>query len=133
MRSRATGLKLLLFRLGYKLSRNIPYGLGKKLRKITAGQLFARAGKHYSVGIGANFGDGSRIELSEYANLGPGFSLTGLGKVILGEHIMMGYECMFITTNHQALPGGGTERMNTKTYQLVVTFGSGIGLSFCRE
>lgn len=97
----------LFFRAGYKLSKNLPYNIGKKLRKITAGQLFCKAGKNFSVGRGANFGDGSRIELSEYANLGPRFSLTGLGKVRFGEHIMMGYECMFITTNHKYLPGGG--------------------------
>lgn len=115
-----SSLERVLYRLGYKLVKNMPYNIGKKLRKITAGPLFCQVGKNFSVGMGANFGDGSRIELSEYANLGPQFSLTGFGKVRFGEHIMMGYECMFITSNHKAFPGGGYDGIENKD----ITIGS---------
>lgn len=107
-------LERIFYRIGYKLVKNMPYNIGKKLRKKTAGPLFSKVGNNFSVGMGANFGDGSRIELSEHTNLGPQFNLTGLGKVRFGEHIMMGYECMFITSNHKALPGGGYDGIENK-------------------
>ncbi|MBL4901129.1 MAG: acyltransferase [Desulfocapsa sp.] len=113
-------IKQFFFRVAYKLSKNVPYSFGKRLRKMTAGKLFKRVGKNFSVGIGASFGDGTCLELSEFTNLGPGFSLTGLGTVRFGSHIMMGYECMFITTNHNALPGGGYGKDETKQ----ITIGS---------
>ncbi len=120
MSNQLSSLQRVLYRMGYKLVRNTPYSIGKKLRKITAGPLFSQVGKNFSVGIGANFGDGSRIELSEFTNLGPHFIFTGLGKVRFGEHIMMGYECMFITSNHKALPGGGYNGIENKD----ITIGS---------
>ena len=114
-------LKKTMSLMAYRLiAKHLPQGLvpvGKfagKFRKVTAGQLFSQVGENFSVGKGASFGDGSSIELGEYANLGINFSHTGKGRVIFGNHIMMGYECMFITSNHKAMPGGRYSGLETK-------------------
>jgi maltose O-acetyltransferase len=94
------------------VAKNLPDGLGfvgrysGLIRKTLARPLFKRSAKYFSVGSGADFGNGACLEISEHSNLGIGFSLTGSGTLTLGEHVSMGHYCMFITHNHKYLEEG---------------------------
>lgn len=42
-----------------------------------------------------------KLVMKNHSNLGPRASITGRGRLIVGEHVMMGYDCMIITQNHK--------------------------------
>ena len=45
--------------------------------------------------------NGSCLAISEHTNISAEFLFIGSGSVFLGEHIVMGKECIFITPNHK--------------------------------
>lgn len=104
--------KKICYFLYCSFAKHLPDGLGpigksaRCLRKALVRPLLKRSSKVFSVDAGADFGNGSCLELSEHTNIGPYFSLTGSGTVSFGEHIAMGRECMFITQNHKYLEEG---------------------------
>ena len=106
-------IKKIICYLFYRfIAKHLPDGMGPigKLslwvRRITCRPLFRRSAVKFGIGSGADFGNGACLEISEHTNLGVGFSLTGNGILSFGEHIAMGYQCMFITQNHRYLAEG---------------------------
>lgn len=70
--------------------------LGKYLRRFCGKLILKKCGKCVNIEHGAVFN--SECELGDYSGIGIDCKLDG--KVIIGNHVMMGPECLVYTRNH---------------------------------
>lgn len=77
-----------------------------KLRRFFCRPLLKGTDGTFSIGKGADFGNGSCLILKNHANIGKFFSLTGKGTLTVGRHVLMGHRCVVITQNHKYLDEG---------------------------
>lgn len=94
------------------LPRNVPVA-GQwfhKIRSLLCRPLFKESAKIIGVGRGADFDSGCNIIMKDHANIGDYASLKGpYGKIIIGQHVMMGTHCTIIAQNHRYLDEGFDE------------------------
>lgn len=80
------------------------YGLfgrvGNAIRRLLLGNIIHNQGK-FTVANNVEIPFSGQLTMKDHANIGPRASITGSGELIIGEHVMMGYECMIITQNHK--------------------------------
>jgi len=76
------------------------------LRRFICRPLLKETDGTFSIGQGADFGNGSCLIMKDHANLGKFFSLTGKGTLTVGRHVLMGHRCVVITQNHKYLDEG---------------------------
>lgn len=80
---------------------------GRALRRRVCRPLFRESEAVFSVGQGADFGNGANVILRDCANLGPYAFLSGdHATVTIGRHVMMGSQCIIICQNHRYLEEG---------------------------
>jgi maltose O-acetyltransferase len=71
----------------------------RKIRRFICSRIFMKCGKDINVEKGANFGDGTEIEIG--CNSGIGVNCMLQGQVKIGNDVMMGPEVLIFTQNHQ--------------------------------
>lgn len=105
--------KRIVFYLLYRiLAKHIPGDIGYlrkisyKFRQFLCRPLLRETGEIFGIGQDVNFGNGANVIMKESANLGPGCHISGNGLVTIGQHVMMGYQCMIVTQNHKYLAEG---------------------------
>jgi maltose O-acetyltransferase len=106
-------LKKIICYLLYRIFvKHIPSDIGYlrklsyDLRQYLCKPLFQEAADIFGIGQGVDFGNGANIIMKYCANLGPGCHISGNGLVTVGQHVMMGYQCMIVTQNHKYLAEG---------------------------
>lgn len=75
-------------------------------RRLVCRPLLREAEGKFTILSNAYFGNGSRLIMKDHANLGKGACITGQGLVTIGRHVMMGYDCYIITSNHKYMQEG---------------------------
>lgn len=78
----------------------------KLMRRYVCRQFIKETNGDFNILRHAYFGDGSRLIMRDHANLGRGANISGEGLVTIGRHVMMGYDCYIITSNHNYLKEG---------------------------
>lgn len=73
--------------------------LGRALRGYLAGILVDHAGTGINVEHGATFGSGRGLTIGHRSGLG--IDVEVMGSLRLGDDVMMGPRCVFISTNHR--------------------------------
>lgn len=68
------------------------------IRRMFASPLFDKCGKKVIVEKGANFGTGKSIEIGDFSMIGLKAYIRGPLKI--GRDVLMGPECVILTTNH---------------------------------
>jgi maltose O-acetyltransferase len=71
----------------------------RTFRRAIVSRLLGQAGNNINVEKGAQFGTGAKISLG--TNSGIGVNCKLMGKVTIGNNVMMGPEVVFITTTHE--------------------------------
>ena len=74
--------------------------LPRKLRYWCCKLIFAECGKNVNIERGANFGSGLGFNLKIGENSGIGINCTLPREIEIGENVMMGPECYFLSANH---------------------------------
>jgi maltose O-acetyltransferase len=99
----------LFYRL---IAKHIPSDMGPvgrfayRLRQVVCRPLFKESARIFGIGHGVDFGNGSCLIMKDHANIGNYCLFSGKGTVTMGQHTMMGDECLFITQNHKYLKEG---------------------------
>lgn len=70
---------------------------GKRVRVFAAKLMLTKVGKHVNVERGAHISH--TTEIGDYSGIGENCRLYG--RVIIGNHVMMGRECFIYTYNHE--------------------------------
>lgn len=84
-------------------ARNLPDSIGRggkiyqKIRYFFASRFVRQCGKHVNFEHGAQFD--SDISIGDYSGIG--IHCTVGGSVTIGEHVMMGPECVLLSHNHK--------------------------------
>jgi maltose O-acetyltransferase len=78
----------------------MPFGgsIGKKTRYFCCKYLFVKCGIDVNIEHGAEFNDGSLIEIGDHSGLGIN---SQIGSVKIGKYVMMGPEVMIISLSHR--------------------------------
>lgn len=97
--------KAFAFAVYYGGADRLPYsvtaGFGpvaKTIRRWAASHLLDRAGDHLNVEKGAWFGSGKGVRIGDRSGLG--LDCLVLGPLTLGDDVMVGPRCMFISEGH---------------------------------
>ncbi len=108
---REKSLKQTLFYLLYYIvAIRLPYGdrwmfIGRwshQFRTFVCRRLFHKTGKVFGIGKGVDFHmHGNLITMGECANIGNHAWIRGNGRLILGDHIMMGEFPLIYTQDHK--------------------------------
>lgn len=75
--------------------------LPRKLRYWCCKHIFTECGKNVNIERGANFGSGLGFNLKIGSNSGIGINCTLPREIEIGENVMMGPECFFLSANHE--------------------------------
>lgn len=94
-------VKRLLGRILYSIAQYLPesssrFASGKKLRVLCGRLILRHCAKTANIDRKAFFS--SAVEIGEYSGIGRNSYLNG--KVIIGDSVMMGPECLIYTVNH---------------------------------
>lgn len=98
-------IQLICNVLYYGFARWLPpsYVLGgrlaQKIRYLVCRPCFARCGKQVNVEAGAFFHSGAQISIGH--NSGIGCRARIMGRVTIGDHVMMGEDVLILTRNHR--------------------------------
>lgn len=107
--------KIICYFIYYFIFKHLPNFnelglLGKishRYRSRICRSLFLSCNDVFGIGKGVDFGNGSNIILKNYSNIGAYALVSGSGAALtIGEHVMMGYHCIFILQNHKFLEDG---------------------------
>lgn len=108
-RQKWTLLKIICYLLYISIGKHLPLRLGplgklsKKIRVMLCRPLFLETDGVFGIGRGVDFDNGANIIVKNHANIGSYATLTGGGRatITIGQHVMMGKECLFICQNHK--------------------------------
>ena len=95
-------LKLLLGRILYLFAAHLPVSFfwinigQKQIRGFCGKLILSKCGKHVNIEKGAEFP--SSVELGDYSGIGIRAQING--KVVIGNHVMMGPEVCIFPRNH---------------------------------
>lgn len=70
----------------------------RKIRQSLAKVLFDHAGSPITIEKGANFGTGRGISIGDHSGIGMNAYVRGPLKI--GDNVLMGPDCVILTTNH---------------------------------
>lgn len=99
-------MRILAIILYYGLARFIPAypkaigDFGKSLRAFCASYLFDSIGENINIRPNVRFGKGINISLGNNSGIGEYTYIVAMDKVLIGQNVMMGPECMLLTGNH---------------------------------
>lgn len=100
-----TVTKIITLAVYYLFARHLPSSAqrfgkwARPIRRFICRRIFKYAGKKINIEKGADFGDGSEIEIGDYSAIGVDCQICGPIKI--GNDVMMGPEVIILTLNHR--------------------------------
>jgi maltose O-acetyltransferase len=72
-----------------------------KVKYFFLKNVFKDLGKNVNIRPNINFVNGSNISIGDYSGIGDRCFLQDIGKIIIGQDVLMGPEVMIYTSNHK--------------------------------
>ena len=94
---------VLYYGLGQFLPYEIPFNIGKRVRRFISKSIFRQCGTISSMGYRAYIGLGYDISMGSYSMIGSKAIIWGIGgggKLIIGDYVLMAPEVTIMTTKH---------------------------------